>query len=262
MVGEAGGRLCPRETHGRPWPCEWVARRHCVKRRGERLDVAKTRSERSGKRRDGAKRKVSEGSCLRLALVAAACRSSLRWRWWQWAIAVMHYCDAILGTHGSCSKSFWDSPLVEGPGRQVHPKTTTFCLVLGFTPLYTALQGTSIPKRFGTTLFRAPKLHYSAPFVTLPTLFCHFPASTPASAKTSMLPGSHPSIRKGVSASRCPPQHPPRRPHRPRWPRWRRGGFLCGRKSGAGLQPRARTWHQNQKDGDRGPRGRLRISDR
>ena len=25
-------------------------------------------------------------------------------------------------------------PLVEGPARHVHPKTTTFCLVLGFTP--------------------------------------------------------------------------------------------------------------------------------
>ena len=25
-------------------------------------------------------------------------------------------------------------PLVEGPGRHVHPKTTTFCLVLGFIP--------------------------------------------------------------------------------------------------------------------------------
>ena len=35
---------------------------------------------------------------------------------------------------GACSKSFWDSPLVEGPARHVHPKTTTFCLVLGFTP--------------------------------------------------------------------------------------------------------------------------------
>ena len=70
VIGEAGGRLCPRETHGRPWPCEWVARRHCVKRRGERQYVAKTRSERSGKRRDGAKRKVSEGSCLRLAMMA------------------------------------------------------------------------------------------------------------------------------------------------------------------------------------------------
>ena len=40
----------------------------------------------------------------------------------------------FLCTHDSCSKSFWDSPLVEGPGRQVHPKTATFCLVLGFTP--------------------------------------------------------------------------------------------------------------------------------
>ena len=70
--GEAGGRLCPRETHGRPWPCEWVARRHCVKSRGERQYVAKSRNERSGKRRDGAKHKVSEGSCLRLPLVAAA----------------------------------------------------------------------------------------------------------------------------------------------------------------------------------------------
>ena len=70
VVGEAGGRLCPRETHGRPWPCEWVARRHCVKRRGERQYVAKTRHERRDERRDGAKRKVSEGSIL-------------RWRWWQ-----------------------------------------------------------------------------------------------------------------------------------------------------------------------------------
>ena len=59
---------------------------------GRATNVAKTRSERSGKRRDGAKRKVSEGSCLRLALVAAAYRSSLRWRWWQWAIAVMLFC--------------------------------------------------------------------------------------------------------------------------------------------------------------------------
>ena len=38
------------------------------------------------------------------------------------------------GPESSCSKSFWDLPLVEGPRRQVHPKTTTFCLVLGFTP--------------------------------------------------------------------------------------------------------------------------------
>ena len=40
----------------------------------------------------------------------------------------------LLCSQGSCSKSFWDLPLVEGPGRHVHPKTTTFCLVLGFTP--------------------------------------------------------------------------------------------------------------------------------
>ena len=41
--------------------------------------------------------------------------------------------NALLCSYGSCSKSFWDLPLVEGPGRHVHPKTTTFCLVLGFT---------------------------------------------------------------------------------------------------------------------------------
>ena len=31
-------------------------------------------------------------------------------------------------------KRFGIYPLVEGPTRQVHPKTTTFCPVLGFTP--------------------------------------------------------------------------------------------------------------------------------
>ena len=75
-------RLCPRETHGRPWPCEWVARRHCVKSRGERQYVAKTRHERSGKRRDGAKRKVSEGSSLRRPLTASYCGCSGRGRRW------------------------------------------------------------------------------------------------------------------------------------------------------------------------------------
>ena len=63
-------RLCPRETHGRPWPCEWVARRHCVKRRGERQmslrpgvnAVASDGMERSGRFRRAA---------------ACACR------WWQ-----------------------------------------------------------------------------------------------------------------------------------------------------------------------------------
>ena len=44
------------------------------------------------------------------------------------------YCGCSSGCCCSCSKSFWDLPLVEGPGRHVHPKTTTFCLVLGFTP--------------------------------------------------------------------------------------------------------------------------------
>ena len=112
-VGEAGGsghrrgrrRLCPRETHGRPWPCEWVARRHCVKRRGERQmslrpgmnAVASDGMERSGRFRR-----------------AAACD----WRWWQrlskqpaLAMVAMGDCgDAILCTHGSCSKSFWDLP--------------------------------------------------------------------------------------------------------------------------------------------------------
>ena len=129
---------------------------------GRATSVAKTRHERRDERRDGAKRKVSEGSGLRLALVA--CRSSLRWRWWQRAIAVMHYCDAILGTHGSCSKSFWDSPLVEGPGRQVHPKTTTFCLVLGFTP-------SRQPSRAHQSQNDLEQ-RYSAPSLALPGSLC------------------------------------------------------------------------------------------
>ena len=131
---------------------------------GRATSVAKTRHERRDERRDGAKRKVSEGSGLRLALVAAACRSSLRWRWWQRAIAVMHYCDAILGTHGSCSKSFWDSPLVEGPGRQVHPKTTTFCLVLGFTPSRQPSKAHQSQNDL--------EQRYSSPFVAFPGGLC------------------------------------------------------------------------------------------
>ena len=78
--GEAGGRLCPPETHGRPWPCEWVARRHCVKGRSERQYVAKTRHERRDERRDGAKRKVSEGSCLPLTTLEADTRLTGRRR--------------------------------------------------------------------------------------------------------------------------------------------------------------------------------------
>ena len=67
---------------------------------GRATDVAKTRSERSGKRRDGAKRKVSEGSCLRMAMMAVVQNR------------------------------------------------------FGIYPSQKALQGTSIPKRFGTSLFR------------------------------------------------------------------------------------------------------------
>ena len=82
--------------------------------------------------------------------MAAACRSSLRWRWWQWAIAVMHYCDAILGTHGSCSKSFWDLPPHRRPWKAGPSQNDDFLPRFGIYPLHTTLQGTSIPKRFGT----------------------------------------------------------------------------------------------------------------
>ena len=67
-------------------------------------------------------------------------------------------------THGCCSKSFWDSPLVEGPGRQVHPKTTTFSLVLGFTPSrqpYRAYQSQNDLEQ-----------RYSGPSVALPSVLC------------------------------------------------------------------------------------------
>ena len=71
VVGEAGGRLCPRETHGRPWPCEWVARRHCVKHRGVRQmslspgvnAVASDGMERSGRYRRAAACAGDDGSC-------------------------------------------------------------------------------------------------------------------------------------------------------------------------------------------------------
>ena len=43
-------------------------------------------------------------------------------------------CAAFLCTHTVIQNRFGIYPLVEGPGRQVHPRTTTFCLVLGFTP--------------------------------------------------------------------------------------------------------------------------------
>ena len=51
-------------------------------------------------------------------------------------------------------------PLVEGPGRQVHPKTTTFCLVLGFTP-------SGRPSRAHQSQNELGQL-YSEPFVALP----------------------------------------------------------------------------------------------
>ena len=147
--GEAGGRLCPRETHGRPWPCEWVARRHCVKRRGERQYVAKTRSECSGKRRDGAKRKVSEGSYLRLAMMAVVpaplwhfpvfrtcnvrTKNSLSRRFCSGRVTSGTTLMPLCALRAVVQNRFGIYPLVEGPGRQVHPKTTTFCPVLGFT---------------------------------------------------------------------------------------------------------------------------------
>ena len=42
----------------------------------------------------------------------------------------MHFCVLM----AVVQNRFGMNPLVEGPGRHVHPKTTTFCLVLGFTP--------------------------------------------------------------------------------------------------------------------------------
>ena len=115
---------------------------------GRATDVAKTRSERSGKRRDGAKRKVSEGSSLRLALVAAACRSSLRWLvvaglGWRLIRVLWQLFKIVLGFTPR------RRPCKAGPSQN-----DDFLPRFGIYPLYTALQGTSIPKRFGTTLFR------------------------------------------------------------------------------------------------------------
>ena len=67
---------------------------------------------------------------------------------------------SLAAVAGSCSKSFWDSPLVEGPGRPVHPKTTTFCPVLGFTP-------SGRPCRAHQSQNDLEQL-YSRPFVALP----------------------------------------------------------------------------------------------
>ena len=74
---------------------------------------------------------------------------------------------AFLCTHDSCSKSFWDSPLVEGPGRQVHPKTATFCLVLGFTPSWQPSRAHQSQNDLGQ-LYSVPSgrfvLHFLTPF--------------------------------------------------------------------------------------------------
>ena len=72
--------------------------------------------------------------------------------------------NALLCSHGSCSKSFWDSPLVEGPARQVHPKTTTFCLVLGFTPSTQPSRAHQSQNDF--------EQRYSAPSLALPGSLC------------------------------------------------------------------------------------------
>ena len=88
----------------------------------------------------------------------------------------------------SCSKSFWDSPLVEGPGRQVHPKTTTFCLVLGFTPSTQPSRAHQSQNDF--------EQRYSGPFVALQGGLCgpsrpRFAASLPCVAlpfPVSLLP--------------------------------------------------------------------------
>ena len=53
---ERTGRQVPSRTHGRPWPCEWVARSAGMER------VA---------------RKVSEGTCLRRYNDCNLCRRSL-----------------------------------------------------------------------------------------------------------------------------------------------------------------------------------------
>ena len=58
-------------------------------------------------------------------------------------------------------------PLVEGSGRQVHPKTTTFCLVLGFAPSrqpYRAHQSQNdLEQRYSGPSERFV-WHFSAPF--------------------------------------------------------------------------------------------------
>ena len=57
-------------------------------------------------------------------------------------------------THDSCSKSFWDSPPRRRLWKAGSSQNGDFLPRFGIYPFLAAFQGTSIPKRFGTTLFR------------------------------------------------------------------------------------------------------------
>ena len=52
------------------------------------------------------------------------------------------------------SKSFWDLPPRRRPWKAGPSQNDDFLPRFGIHPLWKAFQGTSIPKRFGTTLFR------------------------------------------------------------------------------------------------------------
>ena len=56
---------------------------------------------------------------------------------------------------GSCSKSFWDLPPRRRPWKACLSQNDDFLPRFGIHPLQRGLQGTSIPKRFGTTISRA-----------------------------------------------------------------------------------------------------------
>ena len=60
----------------------------------------------------------------------------------------------LMCSNGSCSKSFWDSPPRRRPWKACPSQNDDFLHRFGLHPLQTSLQGTSIPKRFGTTLFQ------------------------------------------------------------------------------------------------------------
>ena len=61
---------------------------------------------------------------------------------------------AFLCSYSSCSKSFWDLPPRRRPCKACPSQNDDFLPRFGIHPLWKAFQGTSIPKRFGTTLFR------------------------------------------------------------------------------------------------------------